>query len=292
MTEGFTVENWKLRLMRKPVEDAFGFDNMSKIMAVADGVTRDPFEDLHNVGTLMGKIDFLLNYPKPSPAKVASNILVETFRIALIDYYELNRNEKAIRKAFDEANKEIRNWNGRNISNADYLTNDFAGCVAAGICRLSDVFSFGYLTDAGIAVFDLLGNLKFRTENQGPDKHDKYIWQDKRLQGIDWRNPEARRIVRRDYRNNPKEEHSFGVLTGEDSAMNYVRTGTQELRGDDILVVYTDGLESTIFSGEFSDLIRRKNIKGIEKLCKKKVRTEGTIVYYHHPSELNYSSRF
>lgn len=292
--KGFTVENWKLKITRYPVEDAFSIDRQNGIIAVADGVTRDPMEYLPNIGTPLGMLKFLLNYPRPSPAKIVSNIFVETFPLVLRDYNDQNRDEKAVRGAFEEANKKIKEWNDKNISNPNYVMNDFAGCVAAGTSNQFDVISFGYLTDAGIAIFDSEGNLKSRTENQGPDKYDKYIWQDKRLQNIDWRNPEARRIIRREYRNNFSEKHSFGVLTGEDSAMNYVKTGALELRPGNSLIVYTDGLESTIFSGEFADLLRNRNLSGIEKLCKKNIRTEGTLAYhYNAPLELsNYSDAY
>lgn len=285
MAKGFIAENWKLRVMKHPVEDAYSIDRDNGIIAVADGVTRDPMVYLPNMGSLRGKLGFLWNYPKQSPARKSSEIFVETFPLVLRDYAETNRDEKAVRNAFEEVNNRIKDWNQQHIPNPDYVMNDFAGCVAAGTSRSYGNISFGFLTDSGVAIFDANGELRFRTENQGPDKHDKYIWQDERLQDIEWRNPEARRIIRRDYRNNPSEEHSFGVLTGQPEALHYVRTGTQELRPGDSLIVYTDGLEHTIFSGEFSELIRKGDVESIEKLCKRNVRTEGTLVYDYRETD-------
>ena len=200
-----------------------------------------------------------------------------------------NRGEKAIRTAFGEANKRILKWNMRNVPNPDYVLKDFAGCVASGTSLNNDLVYLGFLTDCGVAIFDEMGNLRFRTENQGPDKYHKHIWQDERLQTMDWKNPEARIIVRRDYRNNPSEKNSFGVLTGEETAMDYVRTMTQEIKPNEHLIIYTDGLEPVIFSGEFADKLRQKDVKGLEKLCKQKVRTEGTLIYHSKPLKI-YSS--
>ena len=291
MAKGLTAVNIKKKIALMPTEDSFSIDSANEIFAVADGVTRDPYEYLPDINTLTGKIIFSLSYPRPSPAKIAADIFTETFPLVLKDYDPINRDEKAIRTAFGEANKRIGEWNFQNIPNPDYVLNDFAGCVAAGTSLSNDLIYLGFLSDCGVAIFNEYGNLRFRTENQGPDKHDKYIWQDKRLERLNWRNPEARRIVRRDYRNNPSEKHSFGVLTGEEKAMCYVRTATQEIKPNEHLILYTDGLEPIIFSGEFADKLRKRDWKGLERLCKKKVRTEGTLVYYSEPLKNNISFR-
>jgi hypothetical protein len=289
MTKAFIATNWKKKIAFMPIEDSFDYTDYpididsSSFSAVADGVTRDPTEYLPNLNTIKGKIQFSLKYPKPSPAKIAADIFTQAFPLVMRDYEPEHRDEKAIKSAFGEANNRIKKWNNQNTPNPDYVLNDFAGCVAAGISQYWHSISWGYLADCGIAIFDEKGNLKFRTEDQGPEKYDKYFWQDKRLEKIDWRNPEARKIIRKEYRNNPLEKHSFGVLTGEEKAMNYVRTGTQELIPNEHLIIYTDGLEPIIFSQEFSDKLKENDIKGLAKLCKHKVMTEGTLIHYKKP---------
>ena len=289
MAKGFIATNRKKKIALMPTEDSFSIDSADGIFAVADGVTRDPYKFLLDMKTLRGKIKFSLGYPRPSPAKIASDIFTQTFPLVLSDYDLANRNESAIRAAFEEANKRIGKWNSQNMQNPDYALRDFAGCVASGTQLNQSIVYLGFLTDCGVAIFDENGNLRFRTENQGPDKYDKYIWQDERLKKIDWKNPEARMIVRRDYRNNPSEEHSFGVLTGEETAMHYVGTATAEIKPNEHLIVYTDGLELIIFSLEFADKLRQRNFKGLENLCKQRVRTEGTLIY-HSESLASYSS--
>ncbi|RMD66207.1 hypothetical protein D6817_04575 [Candidatus Pacearchaeota archaeon] len=283
MARGFIATNKKKKLALIPTEDSFSIDSEG-IFAVADGVTRDPYEFLPNTRTLKGKIKFALSYPRPSPAKIASEIFTQTFPEVLRDYEPANRDEKAIRDAFKEANRRIGEWNAQHIPNPDYLLRDFAGCVAAGTHLYQGSVYLGFIADCGVAIFDNKGNVKFRTENQGPDKFGKHVWQDPRLQEIGWENPEARRIVRRDYRNNPSEEHSFGVLTGEENAMHYVRTARQYIHPGEFMIVYTDGLEPIIFSGEFADKLRQRDLRGLERLCREKVRTEGTLIYHSEPS--------
>lgn len=277
---GLTVENWRMNLIGFPVEDAFEIDKESNSAAVADGVTRDCTNGAVVDRSFRGALNSLLYYPRPSPAGIAARFFCNGFNLALRSFKEVD--EAAIREAFMQANTAIWRWNNENMPQPDYLVNDRAGCVAAGVHEKNGILSWGYVCDCGLAVFDEKGNLKFRTENEGPDKHGKQIWQDPRLAEIKknyggWKNPEARRIIRRDYRNNPKEQHSFGVLTGEPNALYYVRTGTREIEPGQHVVVYTDGLEQTIFSGGFADALQ-EGPDSLQKLCKRKVRTEGTLV--------------
>jgi len=282
MATGFTVENWKLKVSMHPVEDTYSIDRSGKIFAVADGITRDPAEYLPNIKSPIGKLKFAMQYPRPSPARIASRIFTQTFPLVLRDYCFWNRDEESIKKAFEEANKRIGNWNRHNGYGLNYTLRDFAGCVASGALINQDTVFWGYLTDCGVAIFDENGNLRFRTENQGPTKYDKEIWKDERLQQIGWRDPEARTIVRRDYRNNLKEPNSFGALTGEEQAMHYVRTGVQETKPGEVVIVYSDGLEDIILSEEFSNKLKKGNVESMRKLCKKRVRTEGTLIHHLH----------
>lgn len=282
MAYGFIVKDWRSKLARYPVEDVYSINNKEDIFVVADGVTRDSCTHLPNTDTLFGKIKFAWDYPRPSPAKMAADIFTKSFFESMKCF---NDGEKAILESFDIANTAISDLN-KNLGITyvrDYCVNDYAGCVGAGIAKHKDgSISWGYVCDCGVAIFDGGGELRFRTENDGPNKYDSFIWKDKRLQNTDWKNPFARTIVRRDYRNNPNEENSFGVLNGESAAMHYVKTGTNEIKPGEHLIVYSDGLENVIFSDEFSNLVRKKDVKGIRKLCTKNVITEGTLIHEYY----------
>ena len=277
MIKGFTVANWIKRAAFIPTEDSYDFDHKNLIFSVADGVTRDPCECLPDISTLSGKLEFAWKYPRPSPAKIAADIFNKTFQEVMRDYLPKNRNEKAVMKAFEASNFAIREWNSENIPDVNYAPMDFAGCVASGAVENPEMISLGFMTDCGVAIFNERGNLIFRTQNEGPD--GKFFSQLMKSKNLTWNNVEARRIIRRDYRNNGAE-HSYGVLTGEEKAMSYVKTFSHELKPMEHLMVYSDGLEDTIFSGKFSEKLGQKDFGGIEKLCQKEVRTEGTLVHY------------
>lgn len=286
MATAISIKNWKLRLARIPREDAYSIDETNKIIAAADGVTRDPMRYLADKKTLRGQIELAWYYPRPSPSAIVSKLFCQTFPEFLRQYKPENRNEDAVAKSIAESNKLTHAWHRTNIPSPDYLTNDFAGCVAAVTSTYQDAVTLGFLTDAGVAIFHENGELKFRTENEGPDKfHDK-IWEDPRLKNLVWEDPRARAIIRCDYRNNPTEPNSFGVLTGENSAMHYVRTATQEIKPGEILVVYTDGLEKVIFSDEFAAALRTKSFLDINDLARTRVKTEGTLVYSVHAPQI------
>jgi hypothetical protein len=274
MIKAITTENWKLRLLKHPSEESYSFHPDTGAFSVADGVTRDPMEFFQD--GFLGKLKFTFNYPRPSPAKIAANIFCQTFPVVIRDFRTID--EKTVRQAFQESNTRIRDWNNENIPYIDYVTNDYAGCVASAAVQKSGVLTWGFITDCGVAVFDNNGELRFRTPSEDPHRLDSYVWQDPYLKEKSWNHPEARARIRSNYRNNPSEPHSFGVLTGQEEAMSYVRTGTQETNPGDYLLVYSDGLEPVIFSGEFSDKLRQGDTEGLEKLCRKKVRTEGTLV--------------
>jgi len=282
MTNEFTVQNWMKKLVKIPNEDSFSTDWSENIFVVSDGVTRDPFEYLSNLNTVRGKAMFAYNYPRPSPAKFAADIFTRTFQEVIKSYEPQNRYEHAILEAFEEGNERIEQWNKLYMREVDYLTRDFAGCVAAGVVLNQDSVCLGFISDCGVAIFDERGRLRFKTKDEGPDRYNEEIWQDPRLKDQDWINPKARKIIRSEYRNNPQEKNSFGVLTGEESAIEYVRVSTQEIKPGEHLIVYSDGLEQTIFSEKFSEKLIQGDNAGLEKLCKTMVQTEGTLIHYRH----------
>ena len=58
MTNGFIATNQKKKIALMPTEDSFSIDSENEIFAVADGITRDPYEFLPDMKTLKGKINF------------------------------------------------------------------------------------------------------------------------------------------------------------------------------------------------------------------------------------------
>jgi len=287
MINGFTVNNW---LNRKPVEDSYSFDAEKGIMIVADGITRDP----KNMPILCyGSKNpfkwhrFFKNYPNPSPAKKAADLFCKTALECLRSYGEIGK--LSIRNAFDAGNEAIHSLNRKENPLPDYLENDFYGCVAAIASMQNGIISWGHIADPGVCVFDKDGNIpiaRINTElndelkstlSEGPSSELGIVMSRRKL---NFNMPEGRKLIRRNYRNNPTEEMAYGALTGESIAMYYVRTGQWILNPEESVVVYTDGLEHIIDDDNFRKQIKQKDIARLKRVCQKKVKTEGTAVVY------------
>ena len=259
---GLIVESEEHKKKNYPREDAFLFNADKKILAIADGVTRESYVS-----------------GKESPAKIAADLFCNNF----VYYWDsLKVKEKNVLDAFEYANKSIHVWNNKEIPNPDYTTVDLAGCVASGAVIINDICFWGFICDCGIVLVNKDGEILFKTKDEGPTVHEKYIWKDKKLQGLTWRDAESRKIIRTQFRNNPSEEHSFGVLTGENLAMKYVRTAKTLLMKGDVVIVYTDGLEPLFSQKKFSELIKNRNFGGLKQLSQEIVQSEGSLVYYLH----------
>ena len=289
MIRGFTVEHLLYRLLKHPIEDSYAFDERIGAIAVADGVTRDPMVYLPNIKYPWGQFRFVRHYPKPSGAKKSADLFCETFLRCVREFH--SKDEQAVRDCFREANRLIMELNHRENSQPDYLMNDFYACTAAAVVENihEGSIAYGFISDCGLAVFDSSATLKFRTENEGAERHSEDRWELLRSLGLmNWRHPAGRWIWRKVFRNNPTEPCSFGVLTGEETAMHYVRTGIREKQPGDLLAVYSDGLEPVVFNhkGDVSRAfantlgqgVRQGNFDSLEVLCKDKVKSEGTLV--------------
>ena len=79
-----------------------------------------------------------------------------------------------------------------------------------------------------------------------------------------WTNPESRIITRRDYRNNLKKIEngicvSYGALTGEESAIPFIKEGSIEISDEDTIIIYSDGFFHFLHEPEFINLILNFN---------------------------------
>ena len=95
-----------------------------------------------------------------------------------------------------------------------------------------------------------------------------------------WWYPEGRLIMRRMFRNKPKQRYSFGVLTGEKEAEDYIRSGKIKITDRCMVIVYTDGFRTALFSKEGLKLFSKKDFSKLEEYCRDKVDSEGTLVYW------------
>jgi len=242
-------------------------------LAVADGVSRDPFNNYPDLNTEDGKKLMAKNYPLPSIAKKVADIAVNSRDLYL-------------------ANKKIKAFNKKEFPDPDWLKNDFAGCTASLVKIKENKLGYQFIACCGIGVIDKNGRIKLQTPDEyWTNTKDRWDLVKKAdfVQGfLDsvgkehdwWRYPEGRIIMRRMFRNKPSQKFSFGVLTGEKEAEEYIRLGKIILDKEDVVLVYTDGLRNALFSKDGLQLIGKKDFSGLEKYCKNKVESEGTVVYW------------
>lgn len=233
-----TFENIKTINYNFPIEDQFYASEKEAI--IADGITRDPI-GVSDFTTCSTK-ELLDRYPRPSGAQLAAKEICNTF----------SKINGSLRNKLIKCNNSVKLLNDKYISECDYLENDFYGAVAACIHIENNVLDYAYICDCGVIVYDSLGNIKFQTDD------DKKLYSDYFINkiGIPWHLPEARVIVRRDYRNNLNNIKygkcvSYGALTGEASATAFIKSGTIKLSSDDIVLVYSDGFTNFLHDLEF-----------------------------------------
>lgn len=256
-----TFENIKTKGINFPIEDQYYASDNEAI--VADGITRDPIGISDFSKTT--KREFLEKYPRPSGAELAAKEICSTFpetKGSLVD-------------RLIETNKSVKRLNDKYIPECDYLENDYYGAVASCICIKDNILYYAYICDCGVIVYDKFGNTKFKTED------DKEIYSDPFVNniGISWNLPEARKIVRSEYRNNINKVVdgnciSYGALTGEESAINFIRSGQLKIEEGDIIIVYSDGVTYYLNDKEFINHIINFNKDTFEKYIEEKSKED------------------
>ncbi len=265
---GFTVRNEKMELARLPSEDAFAFDEQRKIACVADLVTRDFRNGSVLTKNLRGLVKARLGMYHDYSA--ASDICVKAFLET---------------KSLEDANKQIGVYNQeQGLIPTDYLARDLAGCTAAGFWDEKGFLHWQFICDSGIAVVNSLGDLRFRTPDEGPHSKEKNPHLEEILsQQGGFNNTKGRRMIRSQYRNNPQEEFAYGVLTGEETAIPYIKQGISfypkvtystdrrkvKLETGDYVLAFTDGM---------ADIIFNKNPGVISKWDQAPREVEGVII--------------
>ena len=256
-----TFDNVKTIGFEFPIEDQFYASETEAI--VADGITRDPI-GISNLSTCSPK-DFLERYPRPSGAELAAKAICDTF----------SKTNGSLMEKLIKCNESVRKLNNKYILKCDYLENDYYGAVASCISIEKYILNYAYVCDCGITVYDKLGNIKFQT------KDDKELYSDPYINkiGISWNLPESRVIVRRDYRNNPSNIQdnkcvSYGAITGEKSAIEFIKTGQFEISDGDIIAVYSDGFKNFLYDKYFISQILHFEKDEIERYIETKSKLD------------------
>ena len=186
----------------------------------------------------------------PSPAARAAHAFNEALHRFLSDLHEpptLTTLHQAAREgnhAVEEVNRALGLWEDH-----DYYERDYAGTVAAAIVLTPPTFLYGFMTDCGI-VHLANGRHPFAT----PDTLARVR---RNFPGGD--GPERTIRIRRDYRNRPHASHpTYGVFTGEVTALDYWNMGQREYLPGDTLLVFSDGARPAVIHPEFQRLVAQQ----------------------------------
>lgn len=228
--------------LKFPEEDYFYLED--NIFCVADGVTRDliggkirPYPKTKADAEYIAK-----NYPNPSGAFESSKIIANNF-VKNLKEVSNYINEEKIKEAIKKANKDV--WEINKNRKIDYVGEDLYCSEAVGGIILDDVlYCFG-IGDCYIKVFDEEYNELFSTEND-------HEWMEKfendylKSGEYDWMDPRYRLLIRGALRNNyivtyNGEKAGYGALTGEDSAIDFVKIYKVPLKNAKYVTAYSDG---------------------------------------------------
>ncbi|TSC63486.1 MAG: Uncharacterized protein G01um1014106_487 [Parcubacteria group bacterium Gr01-1014_106] len=228
-----TVLSFQWGAPEHPQEDAFARDDEHRIFLVADGVTRTPSDT---------------PYPNPSPAKSASDRLLEVTHRALL---LLPRTSTAFREACRTGNTAVRQLNQELgfWGHTNYFENDLAGAVFSGVVLKETDFVWGFMTDCGVAHLSADGTILWMTEDRLTPVR-KYFPATSNMR-------ERYIRVRQEFRNRPENgmDRTFGAFTGEDTALPYLEVGQRSFTPGDVLLVFSDGMIHFVKSAEFRALL-------------------------------------
>lgn len=226
----FTQGNTKA----KPNEDYLLCPPDNPIFAIADGVGRSRINGI---------------YPELSSVYAAKKFC-HSVTEALV------RRDYSMYSAFMVANIAIAELNSsHNITRetVDYFHNDYLACM--GVAGRFDNhyprrFEYGFVGDCGILAYDANCMPKFLSDNRIAvleQFREEWGFEDTKEKSIYWRSM---------LRNRPNAPSmTYGAMTGEISALHYLKNGYIDLTPGDTLILFSDGIYPFIFNRGFREEI-------------------------------------
>lgn len=258
-----------------PEEDYYNLYN--NIFCIADGVTRDlkkgevvPYPKTKEQAEYIAN-----NYPNPSGALMSSKISADNFIEYIKQYEETQINEEVVLNAVKKLNKDIWEINkGREI---DYLEEDLYCSEAVGGIILDNYLYCFSIGDCYVKCYNSEYEEVFVTEND----HllmEKYEDEFLKSGEYNWFDPRYRILIRAGLRNNSiitynNKRVGYGALTGEDSAIDFVKIYKINLEDVKYICAYSDGC-MPYFEGS----VAKKTIENPEIIAKE--GSERTVIIY------------
>ena len=224
-----------------PDEDYFCVNRTT--FCVADGVTRDliggevvPYPQTEEETRYLAE-----HYPNPSGSFLSSKIIADNF-VKYINSQEV-LSEEVVFDAIKRANADV--WDINKSRVIDYVGEDLYCSVAVGgIIQDEFLYCFG-IGDCYIKTFDQDFNETFSTFNDHKAAED--FKKNFLVKGLfSWNDPRGRILIRAGLRNNyiityEGKKVGYGALTGEETAMYFVKTYKVPLENVKYICAYTDG---------------------------------------------------
>lgn len=258
-----------------PEEDYFYTSD--NVFCVADGITRDliggeikPYPNTEEEAKYIAE-----HYPNPSGAYKSSVIVAENF----VKYAKAlgdDVSEQTIKNCINKANHDV--WDINKDREIDYIGEDLYCSVAVGgIIKDDFLYCFG-IGDCYIKAFDEDYNEVFTTIND--HKWMEEYEEDFLKKGMySWSDPRGRVLIRAGLRNNniityKGKKAGYGALTGEDSAMSFIKTYKVSLDKVKYICAYSDGCMSYFENKE----VAQNTIQNPDSI--KEHGSERTLVIY------------
>lgn len=225
-----------------PEEDYYFIDN--SIFCIADGVTRDLIGgEIRPYPKTEEEVKYIAeHYPNPSGALMSSKIIANNF-VKYIKEKENIVDERIIKEEIKKANKDV--WEINKNRDIDYTGEDLYCSVAVGGIIKEDYLYCFSIGDCYIKAFDNNFNELFVTVNEHLNT-EEYEEEFLKKGLYSWDDPRGRILIRAALRNNAiisykGKKVGFGALTGEDSAMDFIKTYKVDLKNIKYICAYSDG---------------------------------------------------
>ncbi|OHA04091.1 MAG: hypothetical protein A3J58_02540 [Candidatus Sungbacteria bacterium RIFCSPHIGHO2_02_FULL_52_23] len=224
---------------KRPNDDFYAYLEREQVFAVADGVSRtwkhgDPEE---------------LRSAKPAAASFCEEL---TRRLA---------EKKPVTEAFARANAAVKQVNlcvGITSQTVDYLVRDYLCCVGVGVKLEGNRLWYGCLGDSRVMVCGSDLSIKWMSLDT-VEKPEKF--RDQRVLDWDLNEREKWQLWRETLRNPSRRwEMTYGALTGEEQALEYLETGSIELACGDVVLLFSDGVTPFISDPRSSFLAQIRDL--------------------------------
>ncbi len=235
-SRAISIRNWQRP--DKPNEDYFQADDLNGLYLLADGVTTTPSIDQP--------------YPDPAGGQLAARTFCEhTYTYLTAHLNEVRASPTHIlRTAVTVGNAAVYSLNvaHRRYEQANFLDRDYMGTVAAMAAIVGDMLHVLYVGDV-MALHGRGGHLRLISEIQTESVH---AYQEKVRRSRLVAPQELKIAVRKEYRNRSHatglngEPVGYGVLTGEEGVLDFVRQVELHLEDQDRVLLLSDGFQPLV----------------------------------------------